>query len=67
MTQARKYMSLADAAEYLGCNQRTIRRWIGAGRLTGYRVGKIIRVNRHELDDIMRPIPTVHRVGVVPR
>jgi excisionase family DNA binding protein len=26
-----------EAAEYLGLNERTVRRWLGLGRLKGYR------------------------------
>ena len=56
----RRYASLAAAAEYLDCNQRTIRRLIASGRLTGYRFGpRIIRIDLNEVDAAMRPIPTV--------
>jgi excisionase family DNA binding protein len=56
----RRYASLADAAIYLGVNERTIRRQIADGRLTGYRLGdRLIRVDLNELDESLRPIPTV--------
>jgi excisionase family DNA binding protein len=59
-SQRRRYASLAAAAEYLDCNQRTIRHLIASGRLTGYRFGpRIIRIDLNEVDDAMRPIPTV--------
>jgi excisionase family DNA binding protein len=57
---ARRYASLSDAAIYLGVNERTIRRQIADGRLTGYRLGdRLIRVDLNELDEALRPIPTV--------
>jgi excisionase family DNA binding protein len=56
---ARRYASLAAAATYLGVNQRTIRRQIADGQLTGYRLGgRLIRVDLNELDEALRPIPT---------
>ena len=54
----RRYASLADAAAYVDCNERTLRRHIAAGRLRGYRLGKLVRVDLSELDAIMKPIPT---------
>jgi excisionase family DNA binding protein len=57
---ARRYATVAAAAEYLQCNERTIRRHIADGTLTGYRLGeRIIRVDLNELDEVVRPIPTV--------
>ena len=51
---------IAEAADYIGANPRTIRRYIAAGRLTGYRVGpRLIRVDLDELEAIVRPIPAV--------
>lgn len=58
MTQ-RRYASVRDAAEYFGCSERTIRRSISAGTLTGYRIGKrLLRVDLNELDAALRPIPS---------
>jgi excisionase family DNA binding protein len=51
---------IAEAADYIGANPRTIRRYIAAGRLTGYRVGpRLIRVDLDELEALLRPIPAV--------
>lgn len=42
--------TLQEAAEYWNCHERTIRRHIAAGNLTGYRLGKrMIRVDLNEL------------------
>jgi excisionase family DNA binding protein len=58
-TPGRRYASLAKAAEYADCNERTLRRHIAAGELTGYRLGRVIRVDLNELDEWLTPIPTV--------
>lgn len=58
-TPARRYAPLARAADYVGCDQRTIRRYIASGQLHGYRLGqRLIRVDLNELDTLMRPIPS---------
>jgi excisionase family DNA binding protein len=58
-TARRRYASLADAAAYVDCNERTLRRHIAAGELTGYRLGRVIRIDLNELDAWLTPIPTV--------
>jgi len=56
---ARDYASIEEAAERLGCSQRTVRRMIAAGEIAGYRLGKrLLRIDLAELDSIMRRIPT---------
>ncbi len=57
--KSRNLLSIAQAAEHIGVNPRTIRRRIADGCLTGYRMGpRLIRVDLNELDAILRPIPT---------
>ena len=52
----RKYVTQAQAAEYLGVTARTIRQMIADGRLTGYRSGtRLVRVDLNEIDAAMRP------------
>ncbi len=56
---ARRYAPIASAAESVDVSQKTIRRRIAEGSLTGYRMGpRILRVDLNELDALMRPIPT---------
>lgn len=55
----RRYASLAKAAEYADCNERTLRRHIASGELTGYRLGRVYRIDLNELDAWLKPIPTV--------
>ena len=59
MSNNRRLVSPAIAAEYAGVHTDTIRRYIAAGRLTGYRLGKrLIRVDLNQVDDLAQPIPT---------
>jgi excisionase family DNA binding protein len=57
--QERRYASLSKAAEYADCNERTLRRHIASGELTGCRLGRVIRIDLNELDAWLTPIPTV--------
>lgn len=53
---SRRYVKIADAAEYLGVTDRTIRQMISDGRLTGYRSGaRLIRLDLNEIDAAMQP------------
>jgi excisionase family DNA binding protein len=55
-TIRRRYVKLAEAAEYLGVTDRTVRQMIADGRLTGYRSGsRLVRVDLNEVDDAMKP------------
>jgi excisionase family DNA binding protein len=59
-----RYASLEEAAAYLGgCNPRTVRREIARGRLTGYKLGRLVRVDLNEVDALLRPIPNVRKAG----
>ena len=56
---ARRLAPLPDAAKYIGVTNRTLRRWISDGLLTGYRLGrKTVRVDLNEVDEALcKPIP----------
>ncbi|WP_322860105.1 excisionase family DNA-binding protein [Mycobacterium europaeum] len=55
-THRRRYVTLAEAAEYLGVTARTIRQMIADGRLTGYRASyRLVRVDLNEIDAAMKP------------
>lgn len=59
-----RYVSLQDAAAHIAVSPRTIRRMIAEGRLTGYKAGnRLVRVDINELDQALRPIPTVRMAG----
>ncbi|MGV0906261.1 excisionase family DNA-binding protein [Mycobacterium novum] len=56
----RRYITIAEAAEYLQISDRTVRRLIADGELTGYRIGRsrrLIRVDLNQIDnELMRPM-----------
>lgn len=56
----RQLVTIADAADHIGMNPKTVRRYIAAGRITAYRVGpRAVRVDLNELETmLLRPIPT---------
>lgn len=55
----RRWLSLTEAADYVGLSTKTLRRRIADGSLTGYRAGpRQIRVDVEELDGLLRRIPT---------
>ncbi|KEF99972.1 MULTISPECIES: excisionase family DNA-binding protein [Mycobacterium] len=54
--RSNKYVSIADAADYLGVTTRTIRQMIADGRLRGYRSGhRLVRLRIDEIDAAMQP------------
>ena len=57
---ARRLVSLERGAQYADVSPRTLRRYIAAGLVTGYRCGpRMIRVDLDQLDAVLlRPIPT---------
>lgn len=56
----RRWLTQAEAAEYLGTTDRTVRRMIAAGDLPAYRLGKrMTRIDAGDLDTVLRRIPTV--------
>jgi excisionase family DNA binding protein len=56
--QGRRYVSMAKAAEYADCSDKTLRRLISQGRITGYKLGRVLRIDLNELDEALKPIPT---------
>jgi excisionase family DNA binding protein len=62
-TAGRRYASLADAAKYAACNERTLRRHIADGKLTGYRLGRVYRIDLNELDAWLEPSHPVKKCG----
>lgn len=54
----RRLVKIAQAAEYADVHPLTIRRWIAAGRIPGYRLGpKLLKVDLNELEAMLEPIP----------
>jgi excisionase family DNA binding protein len=48
-------MDVAATATRLGVSERTVRRWLRDGRLTGYRVGRRIRIPEHAVSEAIAP------------
>jgi excisionase family DNA binding protein len=57
-------ITIAEAAERLRVNPRTVRRRVADGHLTAYRVGpSLIRLDSDEVDALLRPIPAAGRAS----
>lgn len=55
-TSRRRFVKIAEAADYLQVTDRTVRQMIADGRLTGYRSGsRLIRIDLNEIDAAMEP------------
>lgn len=45
------YLTVRETADLLGVDHKTVRREIERGRLPALRVGRVLRINRAELDE----------------
>lgn len=54
------WLNQAQAAEYLGVTDRTIRAYIARGVLPASRIkgSRLIRIKASDLENLMRPIPS---------
>jgi len=50
MQIAQEFYTLTQAAVLLGVNRITVRRWIQARKLTGQRVGRMMFIEKHQVD-----------------
>ena len=50
----KEFTSIADVAEHLDVNARTIRRWIDKGDLVAHRFGRQLRISRTDLEAFVR-------------
>lgn len=57
---ADRWLSQADAGQYLGVTDRTVRNYIARGVLPGHRVkgSRLVRVRQTDLDRLLQRIPT---------
>jgi hypothetical protein len=61
---ARDFASLETAAARYDVNTRTLRNRIADGTITGYRIGRLIKVDLNECDErLVRVIPTRQRAA----
>jgi excisionase family DNA binding protein len=51
---AKPFYSVAEVADLLGVNKRTIRRWIDQGNLVAHRFGRQLRISRADLETFVR-------------
>lgn len=56
----RRWLSQAEAAAYIGVTDRTIRAYVSRGDLKAARIrgSRLVRIDRADLDAMLRPIPT---------
>ena len=47
--------SVKQEAQRVGIGERTLRRWIAEGKLTGYKAGKLLRVRPADVDALFVP------------
>jgi excisionase family DNA binding protein len=55
----KEWYTLDEAAEYLECSKRHVRRLVDTGQLKAYRVGRgssLIRIHRSDLERVMCPV-----------
>ena len=58
-----RLMTMQEVAEYLQCSLSTVRRWVARGKVPHYRMGKLVRFRRAELDRWL----DIYREGDWPR
>jgi excisionase family DNA binding protein len=54
----KKYYTAKELAEMLGLNVMTIYRYINAGKLKAYKIGKEFRIDKSEFDRFMQKSKT---------
>lgn len=58
--EIRRWASLAEAADYIHISQKTLRRMIAAGSITGYRLNaRLVRLDLNEIDAALSPIQSL--------
>lgn len=48
------WLTIKEAANYLKCSEATIYRRIKTGELPTYKTGKLTRIKREDLDDLLK-------------
>jgi len=51
-----KFMTVKEVAELLKLNKMTIYRYVRAGKLTAYKVGKDLRIKGEDIDNFLESI-----------
>lgn len=55
----RKWLSIEEAATYVGLSTKTIRRRISSGDLKASRTGRVYRIHVDALDAMLQPVQAV--------
>ena len=55
MHNADDFLTVDDAAQLAGYSHWTIRHWLDSGKLSRYRAGSRVVVNRAELIELVKP------------
>lgn len=50
----RRYLSVSETAAYLGLSPKTVYAWVEKKTIPGYKVGRVWRFDKTELDDFVR-------------
>lgn len=58
------YVSLKKAAELVDVDPKTIRNWIAAGQIQGYKLGQMWRVDPGEVLQLAKPVTPSAQDGV---
>lgn len=54
-----KLITIREAADFYGCSERSVRRYIAAGKLAAFRVGpRNIRVRSDDVEALLHAVPT---------
>lgn len=49
-----QFLSTEEAADVADVATGTIRRWVKTGKLTGHKAGRVLRIDRRELEQMLR-------------
>ena len=52
--ESRRYLSVQDAAELLGCSVAAIRKWIRLGKIRVLHASRLVRIRQEDLEAFLR-------------
>lgn len=56
-----EYLTTKSLALELKVSERTVMRWIKTGALKSYKIGRLVRISRKELNNFLNPATTIAR------
>lgn len=56
MIESEKYMRISECRKILGCDIRTILRWVKTGKIKAIRVGRLFKVDREYFAEYLEEI-----------